>query len=67
MEPLEDAVDHGRGWLAGLTLACWGVSAGTWRAESRPGRDGARQPLFIDGMVYRGAYNAAALLEAFAR
>jgi hypothetical protein len=66
MEPLDDAVDHVRGEPAGRLIIEYGdyecpYSRRAFRQIERV------EPLFIDGVVYRGDYDTASLLAALAR
>jgi hypothetical protein len=71
MEPVDEAVDHVRGSPAGRLIVEYGdyecpysrrdVDSGIASGEVR-----GTPTLFIDGVVHRGAYDPATLLEALA-
>jgi hypothetical protein len=61
MEPVDEAVDHVRGFRV-LGRVRRDVGSGMASGEVRGTPD-----LFIDGVVHRGGYDAAALLQALAR
>jgi glutaredoxin len=67
LEPVDVAVDHVRGSPAGRLIVEYGDLRRDVQRGIASGEVLGTPTLFIDGVVHRGGYDTAVLLEALAR